>query len=184
MRSKLMAATAAAVLLAQLAAFGLQKSGAGYVLPFPNGKSFKLLQGNNGPWGHAGHAAFAYDFQMPVGGDVTAARAGEVVKIEEGFSDGTKRPGEENYVVIKQADGTFARYYHLTKDGALVAVGDKVAQGDKIGLSGNSGASAGAHLHFDVTEKCFEWGCQTIRVDFANARENPLKQGEVYEALR
>ena len=93
-------------------------------------------------------------------------------------------PGEENVIVIKHSDETFGRYYHLTKGGALVSVGDKVSQGDKIGLSGNSGASAGPHLHFDVTVKCYEWGCQTIRIEFKNAKENPLEQGEVYESLR
>jgi murein DD-endopeptidase MepM/ murein hydrolase activator NlpD len=100
----------------------------------------------------------------------------------ETFADGTRVPGEENVVVIEHADGTFARYYHLTRDGALVAVGDAVAQGEKIALSGNSGASAGPHLHFDVTKGCYDWGCQTIPVEFGNAKENPLKAGEAYEA--
>lgn len=151
----------------------------GYVLPFADG-SFKLLQGYNGPYGHTGHAEFAYDFQMPIGTTVIASRSGEVVSVVEKNSDGTRKPGEENVVVVRHSDGTFARYYHLTKDGALVSVGAKVKQGDKIGLSGNSGASAGAHLHFDVTKTCYEWGCQTIEIEFSNAKENPLKAGETY----
>ena len=172
----------AAALLAAPAVARLQTTKPDYVLPFPKGTAYKLLQGYDGPWGHKGHAEFGYDFQMPAGSEVTAARAGEVVKIEEGFEDGTRKPGEENFVMVKHEDGTFARYYHLTKGGALVSVGDRVKQGDKIGLSGNSGASAGPHLHFDVTEKCSDWGCQTVRAEFRNVKENPLKQGEVYEA--
>jgi murein DD-endopeptidase MepM/ murein hydrolase activator NlpD len=154
-----------------------------YVLPFPAGASYKLLQGYAGPYGHKGHAEFGYDFQMTIGTPVIAARGGEVVKVVKNNSDSTRKPGEENVVVIKHSDGTFGRYYHLTKDGALVSVGDKVSQGMKIALSGDSGASAGPHLHFDVTKECYEWGCQTVGIKFSNAKENPLKQGVTYEAL-
>jgi murein DD-endopeptidase MepM/ murein hydrolase activator NlpD len=154
-----------------------------YVLPFPSGASYKLLQGYAGPYGHKGHAEFGYDFQMTIGTPVIAARGGEVVKVVKNNSDSTRKPGEENVVVIKHSDGTFGRYYHLTKDGALVSVGDKVSQGMKIALSGDSGASAGPHLHFDVTKECYEWGCQTVGIKFVNAKENPLKQGVTYEAL-
>lgn len=42
------------------------------------------------------------------------------------------------------------RDIHLTRDGALVAVGDWVAQGDLIARSGSSGPLTGPHLHFDV----------------------------------
>jgi len=155
-----------------------------YILPYPTASSCKLLQGHNGPYGHTGAVEFAYDFQMPIGSPVNAARDGEVVSVVEKNNDGTRVPGEENVVVIKHSDGTFGRYYHLTKQGALVSVGDKVKQGDRIALSGNSGASAGPHLHFDVTKECFEWGCQTIPIQFVNSKENPLKASSVYEALK
>jgi murein DD-endopeptidase MepM/ murein hydrolase activator NlpD len=153
-----------------------------YILPYPKGSKYKVLQGYNGRWGHQGHAEFAYDFQMQIGSDVLAARSGIVVKVVEQFQDSTRKPGEENVVVIKHSDGTFGRYYHLTRDGVLVSEGDKVKQREKIALSGNSGASAGPHLHFDVTEDCFDWGCKTIRIEFSNVKENPLKESEMYEA--
>ncbi|HET8669260.1 MAG TPA: M23 family metallopeptidase [Candidatus Saccharimonadales bacterium] len=159
-------------------------SSAEYTLPFPKGASYKLLQGYNGPWGHKGHAEFAYDFQMPIGSSVIAARSGEVVHVVESYDNGTRKPGQENVVVIKHSDSTFARYYHLTKEGALVSVGEKVEQGQRIALSGDSGASAGPHLHFDVTKGCYDWGCQTIIIEFERVKENPLKQGEVYEASK
>ena len=151
-----------------------------YVLPYAQKASYKLLKGYNGPWGHEGHSAFAYDFQMPIGTAVHAARSGKVVHVEQRYSDSTRKPGEENVVVIQHDDGTYARYYHLTKNGASVAIGDDVKQQQIIGLSGDSGASAGPHLHFDVTKDCFKWGCQTIKINFRNSRDNPLKQGATY----
>src|SRR5881394_1457584 len=78
-----------------------------YVLPYQNGAEYKLIQGNNGIYGHTGAAEFAFDFLMPIGTEVTAARSGKVVKIQEAYSDNTKKPGEENYVVIQHDDGTF-----------------------------------------------------------------------------
>jgi murein DD-endopeptidase MepM/ murein hydrolase activator NlpD len=120
---------------------------------------------------------------MPVGSPVTAARGGRVVAIEERFVDFTRKGGEENYVVIDHGDSTFARYYHLTKDGALVEVGATVAPGDTIGRSGSTGASAGPHLHFDVTRGCFPWGCQTIETRFSNASPDSMASGVTYRAM-
>lgn len=132
------------------------------------------------PGGHQGHCSFAYDFQMPIGTPVHAARSGKVVHVEQSHKDATRKPGEENVVVIQHDDGTYARYYHLTQNGAKVAVGKDVKQKQLIALSGDSGASAGPHLHFDVTKECFKWGCQTIKMEFHNTKQNPLKAGEFY----
>jgi murein DD-endopeptidase MepM/ murein hydrolase activator NlpD len=154
-----------------------------YLLPYPVGASCVLLQGNNGPWGHEGKAAFAYDFAMPIGSRVAAARDGVVVKVEGRYEDGNHKPGWENFIFVAHGDGTFGRYYHLTKDGPIVAAGDRVRAGDWIGKSGNTGASAGPHLHFDVTTGCPEWGCQTIPISFENSTENPLIADKTYEAL-
>jgi murein DD-endopeptidase MepM/ murein hydrolase activator NlpD len=153
-----------------------------YLLPFPPGDSARLIQGNNGPWGHSGAAAFAFDFIMPIGSPVTAARGGRVVAAEGRYRDGNRTPGEENFVVVQHADGTFGRYYHLTERGALAAVGAAVAAGDTIARSGNTGASAGPHLHFDVTRGCLAWGCQTIPVRFRNAGADSLAAGRTYLA--
>ncbi|HZI29545.1 MAG TPA: M23 family metallopeptidase [Gemmatimonadaceae bacterium] len=153
-----------------------------YQLPFPAGDSARLIQGNNGPYGHEGHAAYAFDFIMKIGSPVVAARSGIVVATEERFRDATRKPGEENFVIVHHGDSTYARYYHLTTDGAVVDVGDRIRAGDTIARSGDSGASAGAHLHFDVTRDCFRWGCTTIPVTFANASPDSLVPGRYYHA--
>ena len=183
-RSRFFLAGVLAVALALVACATSRVSAARYLLPFPVGTSWPLLQGYNGPWGHEGKAAFAYDFQMPIGSKVTAARDGVVVKVESRFEDGNRTAGKENFIFVDHGDGTFGRYYHLTRDGALVAAGTKVQAGQWIGKSGDTGASAGPHLHFDVTRECPEWGCQTIPIAFSNSAENPLLAGKAYEAQR
>lgn len=152
------------------------------LLPFA-GTSHRLVQGWNGPYGHRDAAFYSYDFLMDIGTEVLAARGGRVVFVEERFEDRNRISGKENVIVIDHGDGTFSRYYHLTHNGSKVGTGDRVKAGQVIGLSGDTGASAGPHLHFDVTVGCFQWGCQTVPIQFGNAIQNPLVSGRDYTAL-
>jgi murein DD-endopeptidase MepM/ murein hydrolase activator NlpD len=118
---------------------------------------------------------------MPIGTAVVAARNGTVFLVEDGFTDGTRTAGQENYINILHADGSVAGYVHLTRNGALVELGQSVAQGQVIGLSGDTGSSSEPHLHFHV-QGCD--GCASIPVVFRNTRAHPkgLVQGETYRA--
>lgn len=122
-----------------------------YVLPYPTGERFAVSRTfehylpSNG-----GVGLYAVDVPMPIGTPVHAVRGGSVVAVEDRFGDDDKTEYHENWVMVRHADGTVARYLHLTRDGALVDVGDRVFQGQRIGLSGNSGPSSSPHLHFDV----------------------------------
>lgn len=149
-------------------------------MPFAKEQTSKLIQGWNGKYGHVERLQYAYDFIMPIGTAILAAHSGTVVALEESYDDNTRTPGKENYLIIDHGNKTYSRYYHLTKNGVLVEIGDKVKTNDKIALSGNSGASGGPHLHFDVTKDCFNWGCQTIEFKFKNSTENPLQAGKTY----
>ena len=153
-----------------------------YLLPFSVGTSAQLIQGNHGTFTHFGHAAYAFDFRMAIGRAVTAMRAGQVVAVEERYLDGNRTPGQENLVFVRHANGTFARYYHFTRDGALVTVGELVAAGDTLGLSGDTGLSTTPHLHVDVTRGCAAWGCQTVWIRFSNAGADTLVAGNTYHA--
>jgi murein DD-endopeptidase MepM/ murein hydrolase activator NlpD len=122
-----------------------------YVLPFAVGEEVKVTK----TFGHftslnGGVGLYAIDLGMDIGTSVHAARAGTVVAVEERFSDDDRAVYHENWIMIRHADETVARYIHLTRNGALVAVGASVAQGELIGRSGSSGPVGGPHLHFDV----------------------------------
>ena len=55
------------------------------------------------------------------------------------------------FITILQSDGTKARYQHLASQSGL-AVGSSVQEGQTIGTQGNTGASTGKHLHFEVMD--------------------------------
>jgi murein DD-endopeptidase MepM/ murein hydrolase activator NlpD len=122
-----------------------------YSLPFQRGKKYLLIQGYMSKMSHKGEMAL--DFKMKKGTKVCAARPGVVISMREDSDKGGLKPemlSEGNYIIIGHSDGTHANYWHLKKDGVLVSPGDTVKQGQVIGLSGNTGYSAFAHLHFEV----------------------------------
>ena len=127
---------------------------ADYAMPFGPGR-YVVMQGPRGSYSHfAGSGSEnAIDWAVPEGTVVLAAREGRVVGVREDSTFSGTDPKFKplaNYVIIKHADGTFADYHHLQRDGALVKLGDEVKVGQRIGLSGNTGYSTKPHLHFAV----------------------------------
>jgi murein DD-endopeptidase MepM/ murein hydrolase activator NlpD len=156
-----------------------------YVLPYPVGKSYTCSLGFDTPPSHTGSFSYAVDFTVPIGTLVTAARSGRVVYVLQGHSDDDQMDGHENVVIVMHEDSTYARYVHLTFNGALVHTSQMVMLGDTIGLSGSSGTNGGPHLHFDVTKTFGGRSDQTIPFDFKNTRSHPLglQRGVAYEAF-
>ena len=81
------------------------------------------------------------DWAVPKGTAVRASCGGTVVSA--GWSG-----GYGNCITICHPDGKQTRYGHLSK--ILVSAGQKVDQGEKIALSGNTGRSTGPHVHFEI----------------------------------
>lgn len=74
---------------------------------------------------------------------VVATKAGKVITSTYSNSYG-------NYVVISHGPGNTTLYAHMSS--RSVKEGDMVAQGDAIGITGSTGISSGAHLHYEITE--------------------------------
>ena len=64
-----------------------------YVLPYPIGTSYIIGQGNCGQFTHtspptiSGDIRYAYDFSLPIGDKIVAARSGEVINVEDFFNN-------------------------------------------------------------------------------------------------
>lgn len=97
---------------------------------------------------------YAVDIAMPEGSGVFAAREGVVVAVAYanflGGVDAAKFVSKANQVRILHDDGTFAIYAHLAWDSIRVRPGQRVARGERIAASGNTGFTTGPHLHFVV----------------------------------
>lgn len=112
-----------------------------YIKPLSGGR----LSSNFGKRSRPTRGASTYhrgvDWATPVGTAVMASSAGTVAKAGWGSGYG--------YVVyINHGDGRQTRYGHLSK--VLVKEGQKISQGQKIALSGNTGISSGPHVHFEI----------------------------------
>ena len=84
---------------------------------------------------------------MKVGTPLLAAAAGTV--IGTGNTDAAcSGVSYGKWVLIRHTNGLTTLYAHLSV--IQSSAGQKVAAGDKIGLSGNTGYSTGPHLHFTV----------------------------------
>ncbi|MEU9670055.1 M23 family metallopeptidase [Streptomyces bobili] len=90
-------------------------------------------------WSSGSHTGI--DFHAASGTPVHAVGLGTVVEAGWGGAYG-------NQVVIRMNDGTYTQYGHLSS--IAVSVGQKVAPGQQIALSGASGNVTGAHLHFEA----------------------------------
>ena len=158
-----------------------------YVLPWTVGASYTMFQGNCSTLG--GHReTFAYDFDLAMGDPVLASRAGVVIIVNDQYSDDDHIEGHENNVFVEHDDLTVVRYTHLMQGGAMVALGQQVQPGDLLGLSGNSGNSAGPHLHFQAFRNRSSFNKDnSISITFSNAvgrtaASGELIEGETYQA--
>lgn len=155
-----------------------------YVLPFPVGQSYDVGLSHCGGFPHSQGDPDQYgiDFLMSVGTLVTASRNGTIMFVEESGND---YEFPNNFVVLRDEDGFFLQYHHLTHNGAIVEQGDFVDRGDPIGYTGASGTAGFPHLHFVATDINWEYPYTSYPLTFKNTSPNPrsLIQGETYMAL-
>lgn len=112
-----------------------------YIKPISGGRESSGFGRRRAPTKGASTYHKGQDWATAVGTTVVASCGGRVSRAGWGSGYG--------YVVyIQHPDGKETRYGHLSK--VLVSSGQKVSQGQKIALSGNTGVSTGPHVHFEI----------------------------------
>ncbi len=119
-----------------------QKNAFDFVINDDKGSSFKTTGNTNEDY---------YAF----GKELIAPCDGEIVLVVDGVKD--NKPGElnpiyvpGNTVIIKTDKNEFLFFAHFKQHSIAVKEGQKVKQGEFLGLCGNSGNSSEPHLHFHI----------------------------------
>lgn len=106
--------------------------------------------GNYQPDGHTG-----VDYPCPAGTPVRAVATGTVLHV--GYFQGSYadnpywiNPGFAGWTYVVDHIWFVGIYGHCMEGAAQVRVGDVIPEGKVLGLSGNTGASTGDHLHFEA----------------------------------
>ncbi len=220
---RLGAALSGALLAGVLVSCGSASTASGYLLPWSSGETHRVLQGpfeldgmgacTSGCGSHRdedGH--HAWDFDLPEGTPVIAARGGTVGLVVGSWSAdhcGGLSPAENpppgylvdqnmgnqaNLVRIDHGDGTSALYLHLSEVTpeieAKARTGEPVARGEPLGRSGRTGLTGCLqHLHFQVQKTVpADWYTQSLPISFADPAvlaQNPdgvPSEGASYES--
>lgn len=84
-----------------------------------------------------------------------------------------------NVVTIQHEGGEYSQYDHLQYHSVKLKVGERVKQGQVIGLVGNTGMSGSPHLHFELTSG-FNEGARSFPCFFTNIQNG---NGEPIEII-
>ncbi len=119
-----------------------QKNAFDFVITNEKGNSFKKDGKTN-------------DDYYAFGKELIAPCDGEIVLVVDGVKDNL--PGElnpiyapGNTVILKTANNEYLFFAHFKQNSIVVIQGQRVKQGELLGLCGNSGNSSEAHLHFHI----------------------------------
>ena len=122
-------------------------------VPFACGRIYPVSQGHD-TGSHKYNDTHAWDFRMPEGTPIVAARDGMVRMARGDSTEGgcdEKFASKANYVVVSHGDGLETQYLHFSA--VVVKPGERVKQGQLLGFSGATGWSCGPHLHFKVAKE-------------------------------
>jgi murein DD-endopeptidase MepM/ murein hydrolase activator NlpD len=116
-------------------------------------RSYDLSSGYN----HSGIDIFTWPFsqyqQEHDLAEIVAAIGGTIIGKDDGYPDHSCAMANQqwNAVYIQGNDGNTYWYGHMKKNSLTSkAIGQTVAQGEKLGIVGSSGNSTGPHLHLEI----------------------------------
>jgi hypothetical protein len=144
---------------------------------------------------------YAYDFRTdntgeetsledyPVfGREVIAPGDGKVAQVVDGSFDcdpgeADRSVGVGNMIMLDHDNGEFSLLCHFKHNSIVVKVGEKVKQGQKLGLCGNTGNTNQPHIHYNLQDHLLGYKAKALFAQFVKIRVD----GEVeksYEPVR
>ncbi len=169
-----------------IAGISVPKPPPGYYSPVS--KSCSVIQGHGGAFSHKTlWSRYAWDFAVPPGTPVVAARAGVVVRARlagnVGGNDQKQFGHAGNVVVVDHLDGTATSYVHLQRELLPRArVGEYVVAGEVIGAAGDTGFVVSPHLHYTVIDPRTQRSVPSRFADFKRNDGVPRKGNSVRAA--
>lgn len=131
--------------------------------PFPCGQRWTYSH-------HSAEVRQALDFVRTDGGTTAGS---PVLASAAGTASRRSQPsGAGNYIVINHGGGWTTYYFHLSA--YSVADGAQVAQGQQVGVTGSTGNSSGAHIHY---EQLFNGVGQVISINGSSLAPYPGTYG-------
>jgi murein DD-endopeptidase MepM/ murein hydrolase activator NlpD len=100
---------------------------------------------------------------------------------EPGEAD--RNVGVGNMIMIDHQNGEFSLLCHFKHDSICVKVGDKVKQGDLLGLCGNTGNTSQPHIHFNLQDNLLGYKGNPLPAQFTKIIVNGVVK-ENYEPVR
>jgi murein DD-endopeptidase MepM/ murein hydrolase activator NlpD len=166
-----------------------------YALPFSTDVKTIAI---SDPKAHYDHFKHAIDFLMEEETPILSMRDGVVTEVKDDSNEGglDEKYKDDikylNYLTLQHDNGEYSQYCHLKCKGALVKVGDRVKERQRICLSENTGYSSAPHLHvmvFRRNDTKIGWESLEIRwKDYqlkihTGEEANKLIQTEEYKSL-
>lgn len=144
---------------------------------------------------------YAYDFRFEstgnetapeeyeaFGKDVIAPAKGTVIQVLNGAID--VYPGQKdramgvgNTIIIDHHNGEYSVLCHLKYESILVSVGDRIMQGEVVGLCGNTGNTSEPHIHYHLQEGPLMHKANALPAQFAEILVDGVKK-TTYEPVR
>jgi murein DD-endopeptidase MepM/ murein hydrolase activator NlpD len=140
---------------------------------------------------------FAYDFSKPhkgegvdledyeaFGSEVIAPGEGTISQVIDGSidmpigeSDGFVAPG--NMLVINHENGEWSVLAHFKYNSISVKNGDRVKQGDLLGLCGNTGRTTEPHIHYHLQDGPLMSQATGLPAQFSNIQIDGVVQKNI-----
>lgn len=89
---------------------------------------------------------------MHVGIDLSTGAYDNLFSIFDGKVINKAYSNVRGFYIVVKGDNNLAFLYQHMKEASPLSIGDRVVQGEFLGIEGNSGSSSGIHLHMEMQD--------------------------------